>query len=329
MRSAASLSAGSAARRRNNLVDRAAQHDDAIRRAVRRIPGRKAILQRQESGHCRPESARRSRAEPTLTTSSRRPARANRVGNSTAPTSPSVIRKLEGCDKKAEDLREHRRTSRGPAATRASSRPRSAPWSPRWADRGRAAARPSRPRPTAQFSKRSCSVAELGHLLDQRLRDHHRAVVVGDDDVAREHRDAAAADRLLPADEGEAGDRGRRGGARAPDRQARSRARPRRRASTPSVTSPATPRFFMRATRMSPKMPADGHAHGVGDRDHVRRHVLDRGARRARRGPGLRASPRSSRAGTKRSVKASPDHARIARTRSASAPASRRGGCPS
>src|SRR6185437_336515 len=45
----------------------------------------------------------------------------------------------------------------------------------------------------------------LGALLrdeiHERGRDHHRTIVVGDDGVVRENRAAAAADRLVPADE--------------------------------------------------------------------------------------------------------------------------------
>ena len=48
----------------------------------------------------------------------------------------------------------------------------------------------------------------------------HRTVVIDHDHVIGEHGHAAAADRLLPAHEGEAGDRGRGRGALAPDRQA-------------------------------------------------------------------------------------------------------------
>jgi hypothetical protein len=36
-------------------------------------------------------------------------------------------------------------------------------------------------------------------MIDQRRRNDHRPVAVGEDHVAREHRHAAAADRLLPA----------------------------------------------------------------------------------------------------------------------------------
>src|ERR1700722_14562877 len=43
----------------------------------------------------------------------------------------------------------------------------------------------------------------MGDELDEVLGDHHRAVVVDHDVVLREHGDAAAADRLVPAAEGE------------------------------------------------------------------------------------------------------------------------------
>src|SRR3546814_16867751 len=61
---------------------------------------------------------------------------------------------------------------------------------------------------------------ELGDLLDEGLRHHHGAVPVGDDEVVGEDRDATAGDRLLPADEGEAGHRGWCGDAAGPYRQA-------------------------------------------------------------------------------------------------------------
>src|SRR3546814_278279 len=60
----------------------------------------------------------------------------------------------------------------------------------------------------------------LGDLLDEGLRHHHGAVPVGDDEVVGEDRDATAGDRLLPADEGEAGHRGWCGDAAGPYRQA-------------------------------------------------------------------------------------------------------------
>ena len=46
-----------------------------------------------------------------------------------------------------------------------------------------------------------------------------KETLVGDDDVVGKYRDATAADRLAPADEGQACDRGRRCVAVAPDRQ--------------------------------------------------------------------------------------------------------------
>ena len=53
------------------------------------------------------------------------------------------------------------------------------------------------------------------------LGDQHGPVVIGDDNVIGIDRHAAAADRLLPVDEGQAGDGGRCGDARAPDRKPR------------------------------------------------------------------------------------------------------------
>src|SRR3546814_12304547 len=61
---------------------------------------------------------------------------------------------------------------------------------------------------------------ELGDLLDEGLRHHHGAVPVGDDEVVGADRDATAGDRLLPADEGEAGHRAWCGEAAGPYRHA-------------------------------------------------------------------------------------------------------------
>ena len=55
------------------------------------------------------------------------------------------------------------------------------------------------------------------YVLDERGRNQHRAIVVHDNDIVGIDGDAAAADRLLPIDEGETSHRGRRGCALAPD----------------------------------------------------------------------------------------------------------------
>src|SRR6266478_4369276 len=62
--------------------------------------------------------------------------------------------------------------------------------------------------------------AVVGDEVEQILGDHHGAVVVGDDDVVGENRDAAAADRLVPADKRKAVDRRGRRDTGAPYRQA-------------------------------------------------------------------------------------------------------------
>src|SRR5207245_3312309 len=54
--------------------------------------------------------------------------------------------------------------------------------------------------------------ALLGDEDEEVLRYHHRPVIVADDDVAGKDGAAAAADRLLPADESEPVDRSGRGG---------------------------------------------------------------------------------------------------------------------
>src|ERR1700674_4172930 len=59
-----------------------------------------------------------------------------------------------------------------------------------------------------------------GDEIGQVLRDHYRAVVVGDDDVVRKDRTAAAADRLVPADKRQLVHRSRARHAGPPHRQA-------------------------------------------------------------------------------------------------------------
>jgi hypothetical protein len=78
-------------------------------------------------------------------------------------------------------------------------------------------------------------------LVDERGRNDDGAVVVGNDQVVGKHRDAAAADRFLPVDERQSGHRRRRGRAGAPHRQLRPENAVQI-ATTPSVTSAATPR---------------------------------------------------------------------------------------
>ncbi len=85
--------------------------------------------------------------------------------------------------------------------------------------------------------------------------DNHGAVVIGDDDVVREDRAAAAPDRLVPADKCQLVHRGRRSNARTPDRRPVA-STPCLSRITPSVTSAVTPRLTMRMHRISPNMPA-------------------------------------------------------------------------
>ena len=86
--------------------------------------------------------------------------------------------------------------------------------------------------------------------------DDNGAVMVGDYHLAGIDRDAAAANRLLPALEDP--DLSQEGGAAVPcDQTGRPVARtPAMSRTTPSVISPATCRLIMRAQRISPKMPA-------------------------------------------------------------------------
>src|ERR1700740_1762042 len=57
------------------------------------------------------------------------------------------------------------------------------------------------------------------NVVEEGLRDQHRAIPVGDHDVIREYRNATTADRLVPADESQSRDRWRRRITVAPDRE--------------------------------------------------------------------------------------------------------------
>ena len=130
-------------------------------------------------------------------------------------------------------------------------------------------------------------VALVGDEIDQVLRDDHRAVVVGHDHVVGEDRDAAAGDRLLPADEGQPVDRCRRRRALAPDRQAG-----RDHAGLVAHHAVGDQRLDAALDHPHAQDVAEdagrGHAHRVGDRDAALRHRLDGGAGRDRRGPACR-----------------------------------------
>src|SRR5216683_1764133 len=167
------------------------------------------------------ESPRMARTR-RLPATSRRPARASRVRQSTSPRRPIETTKFEGMAKKPRILESTKNMSPPPAGSRGLLLPR-------------LVARPG-------LLVHGIKAGELGAALDllddealhplllsallgdegdEVFRDHHRAVVVADDDIAGEDGAAAATDRLLPADEGQAIDRGRRRHPRAPDRQLR------------------------------------------------------------------------------------------------------------
>ena len=121
-------------------------------------------------------------------------------------------------------------------------------------------------------------------MLDQGSRDHHRPVLVGHNHVVREYGDPAAADRLLPAHEGQAGDRGRRRDPAAPDGQACS-ADAGEIAQRPIGDQRGHLSLTHSSTEDVAKDPGVSHPHGVDDRHAAGRHHLDRRPRRARRGP--------------------------------------------
>src|SRR5512140_3620760 len=124
------------------------------------------------------------------------------------------------------------------------------------------------------------------HLLDERGRDHHGAVVVHDDPVVGEHGHAAAADGLAPVHEGEAAHGRRRGGALAPNGELR-------RAHAGHVAHHAIgdecgdPALLHAGAQDVAEDARVRDAHRVGHADAPFRHGLDRRARRDRFGPGL------------------------------------------
>ena len=79
---------------------------------------------------------------------------------------------------------------------------------------------------------------------------------IGDHDIVRKHRNAAAADWLLPSGKQHSRSGWRRGYAGSPDRHARLRASHCGRARLRRSRCPTTPRFTIRATTMSPKVAA-------------------------------------------------------------------------
>ena len=142
-------------------------------------------------------------------------------------------------------------------------------------------------------------------MIEQRLRDQHRAVLVGDDDVVREIPRRRRSRSARPS---------RRRSARPPRAARQSRrtrpegrcqARLRRSRTTPSVISAATPRLTMRAQRMSPKMPAS--VTPMASTTAMQPFGMASIAVRVEIGDDQDSGvARSSRAGTKRSVKAGP-----------------------
>ena len=128
--------------------------------------------------------------------------------------------------------------------------------------------------------------AEHQHLVEQRSRDQHRTVVVDDDHVIRKDRHAAAGDRLLPAGEGQPGDRRWRCHATAPHRQSGAE---HARDVAHDTVGDQRGHAALRHSRTQ-DVAEDAcvlHAHRVDDSDTACRHGLDRGAGGDRRSPGL------------------------------------------
>src|SRR5215472_15842352 len=169
--------------------------------------------------------ARSSSATPSAAI--RRPARLNRVNSSTMPRVASVAAMLEGSAKKPRTL-ERTKNMRDPRASlRGARNDKSPPLFPLLVAFlrlvvGRIEARELHALLDLAHHPGLVALVLLAlgkDEVDQVLRDHHRAVIVGDDQVAREDRATAAGNWLVPAHEGEPVDRGgcRRPGA--PHRQ--------------------------------------------------------------------------------------------------------------
>src|SRR5262245_23019046 len=149
-----------------------------------------------------------------LAKASARPARAKRVGSSNRPRMPIETTRLDGMAKKPRILERGKNIHRSLLLPRLLAR----------LGVGVHGIEAGKLRPALDLADdKAFHTLVLGALLgdegEEVLRDHHRPVVVADDDIAGKDGAAAAADRLLPADESEPVDGSRRGGARAPDRQ--------------------------------------------------------------------------------------------------------------
>ena len=183
----------------------------------------------------------------------------------------------------AGELVPHHRSSLSPSTRR------SAPGFRRSPDTTLAAATPRLISSMIQPSRRSCSTASVDHLFDQRGWNHDRAILIGDDHVVWKHRDAAAADRLLPVDERQSRNRRRRGDAGGPHRQ------PGRQYSGDIAHGAIadergdTALRHARAENVAPEARIRD-AVRIDDRDAAGRHVFDRRARRLRRAPRCRRS---------------------------------------
>src|SRR5499427_2008800 len=133
-----------------------------------------------------------------LANASTRPARAKRVGNSNSPRMPIDTTRLDGMAKKPRILERGKNIHRSLLLPRLVAR----------LGVGVHGVKAGKLRPALDLADDEAFHAlVLGALLgdegEQILRDHHRPVVVADDDVAGKDGAAAAADRLLPADERE------------------------------------------------------------------------------------------------------------------------------
>ena len=171
---------------------------------------------------------------------------------------------------------------------------RSAPWSRRSADKGRGARTPRSTSRMIQASSRSCSAASAATsaaiACGMTTAPSPSATITSSGKIGN----AAAADRLLPADEGERGHRGRRGRAGAPDRQA-GRGHPGKIAHDAVGDERGDAALLHPGGEDVAEDAGVAHAQRIDHDDDTLRHRLDRRARRFRRRPGFgrRQSPRA------------------------------------
>src|SRR5262249_915664 len=133
-----------------------------------------------------------------LAKASARPARAKRVGSSSRPRMPIETTRLDGMAKKPRILESGKNIHQSLLLPRVGPRVRGGVHG-----KGAGKLRPALHLADDEAPHPLVLGPLLGDEGEEVLRDHHRPVVVANDDVAGKDGAAAAADRLLPADERE------------------------------------------------------------------------------------------------------------------------------